>query len=75
MTRYRSSARERAPTRTARHRYVLALAWFVAISASGLAPAAPPPVTLSPATTARAANLVDIRTLVPDIAQDIKYAG
>lgn len=31
--------------------------------------------TLSPATTAAAANLVDIRTLVPDIAEDIKYAG
>lgn len=38
----------------------------------------PPPaakVTLSPATTAAAANLVDIRTLVPDIALDVKYAG
>jgi D-alanyl-D-alanine dipeptidase len=31
--------------------------------------------TLSPAKTAAAANLVDIRTLVPDIAEDIKYAG
>lgn len=30
---------------------------------------------MSPATTASAANLVDIRTLVPDIEQDIKYAG
>jgi D-alanyl-D-alanine dipeptidase len=33
------------------------------------------PPTLSPAKTAAAANLVDIRTLVPDIAEDIKYAG
>jgi D-alanyl-D-alanine dipeptidase len=31
--------------------------------------------TLSPAKTAAAANLVDIRSLVPDIAEDIKYAG
>lgn len=30
---------------------------------------------LSPAKTAAAANLVDIRSLVPDIAEDIKYAG
>ena len=33
------------------------------------------PVTLSPARTAAEADLVDIRTLVPDMAQDIKYAG
>jgi zinc D-Ala-D-Ala dipeptidase len=33
------------------------------------------PPTLSPAQTAAAANLVDIRVLVPDIAEDIKYAG
>jgi D-alanyl-D-alanine dipeptidase len=32
-------------------------------------------ITLSPAKTAAAADLVDIRTLVPDIAQDIKYAS
>jgi D-alanyl-D-alanine dipeptidase len=31
--------------------------------------------TLSPAKTAAAADLVDIRTLVPDMAEDIKYAG
>ena len=30
---------------------------------------------LSPATTAAQANLVDIRSLVPDIHEDIKYAG
>lgn len=33
------------------------------------------PVTLSSASTAAEANLVDIRTLVPDIHEDIKYAG
>ena len=31
--------------------------------------------TLSPATTPAQAGLVDIRQLVPDIAEDIKYAG
>jgi len=31
--------------------------------------------TLSPATTAQQAGLVDIRQLAPDIAEDIKYAG
>lgn len=30
---------------------------------------------LSPATTAAEAGLVDVRQLVPDIAEDIKYAG
>jgi len=34
-----------------------------------------PPPRLSPAKTAAQANLVDIRSLVPDIAEDIKYAG
>jgi D-alanyl-D-alanine dipeptidase len=33
------------------------------------------PVTLSLARTAAAADLVDIRALVPDMAEDIKYAG
>ena len=33
------------------------------------------PPTLSPATTPAQAGLVDIRSLVPDIAEDIKYAG
>ncbi len=35
----------------------------------------PPHVGVSDATTAAEAGLVDIRTLVPDIAEDIKYAG
>ena len=34
-----------------------------------------PPPQLSPAKTAAQADLVDIRSLVPDIAEDIKYAG
>jgi len=34
-----------------------------------------PPPQLSPAKTAAEANLVDIRSLVPDITEDIKYAG
>lgn len=33
------------------------------------------PITLSSASTAAEANLVDIRSLVPDIHEDIKYAG
>ena len=50
-----------------------------AIAAALLAIAAPAfagqAVTRSPATTAAAAHLVDIRTRVPDIHEDIKYAG
>ena len=51
--------------------HLITLALLVAIG--GTAHAEQP--TLSPARTAAAANLVDIRTLVPDIAEDIKYAG
>jgi len=40
----------------------------------GMAHAQQKPV-LSPAKTAAEADLVDIRSLVPDIAEDIKYAG
>jgi D-alanyl-D-alanine dipeptidase len=47
----------------------LLLAGFAALAA-----AAPPPV-LSPARTAAEAGLVDIATLVPDIALDLRYAG
>ncbi len=65
----KSIARARAPARVGR---LLVLAWLVA--GCGVAHAEQPPA-LSPATTAAAANLVDIRTLVPDIAEDIKYAG
>ena len=47
---------------------------LAAFGACAGVPAEQPP-TLSPATTAEAANLVDIRSLAPDIAEDIKYAG
>ena len=60
-------ARERAPAAIG---LLVALALFI----NGIAHAEPPPA-LSPATTAAEANLVDIRALVPDIAEDIKYAG
>jgi len=36
---------------------------------------ADPPPAISPATTMAQAVMVDMRTLVPDIAEDIKYAG
>ncbi len=62
-------ARKRAPTKAG---YLLAFALLVAVS--GIAHADQPPA-LSPAKTAAAANLIDIRTRVPDMAEDIKYAG
>jgi D-alanyl-D-alanine dipeptidase len=65
----RSIARKRAPTKAG---HLIAFTLLVALG--GIAHAEQPP-TLSPATTAAQANLVDIRTLVPDIAEDIKYAG
>lgn len=71
---YESIARKRAPTRNGGRGYLLALALLVAFGAAAPARAAEPSPALSPATTA-AANLVDIRSLVPDIAEDIKYAG
>ena len=52
-----------------------AILLLVALGAFTSIHAKEPPPTLSPATTAEAANLVDIRSLVPDIAEDIKYAG
>ncbi len=55
-------------------RPLAAIALFVAIGWPIGARADQAP-TLSPAKTAAAAGLVDIRTLVPDIAEDIKYAG
>ena len=50
---------------------LLAVAYLVA----GAMVHASPAVTHSPARTAAQADLVDIRTLVPDVAEDIKYAG
>jgi len=62
-------ARQRAPAKAG---YLFAFGLLVTVSGIAHADQAP---DLSPATTAAAANLVDIRTLVPDIAEDIKYAG
>ncbi|MBB3227589.1 D-alanyl-D-alanine dipeptidase [Luteibacter sp. Sphag1AF] len=36
---------------------------------------AEPPATVSPATTPAAAGMIDVRTLVPDLAEDMRYAG
>lgn len=47
----------------------------VCLLAAGVTVHADQATTLSPARTAAEADLVDIRTLVPDMAQDIKYAG
>jgi D-alanyl-D-alanine dipeptidase len=55
-------------------RPLAAIALFVAIGWPIGAEADQAPI-LSPAKSAAAAGLVDIRTLVPDIAEDIKYAG
>jgi zinc D-Ala-D-Ala dipeptidase len=66
---HKSIARKRAPTKAA---YLFALGLLV--TASGITHADQPP-DLSPARTAAEANLVDIRTLVSDMAEDIKYAG
>lgn len=48
---------------------------IVCLLAAGMAAHADKAIALSPARTAAEADLVDFRTLVPDIAQDIKYAG
>ena len=56
-------------------RPLVMLTLLVAIGGTGRTHAAEQPPALSPAKTAAAANLVDIRTLVPDVAEDIKYAG
>ena len=53
----------------------LCLAWAYALIALATIAHADDAPTLSPATTAAQAGLVDIRQLAPDIAEDIKYAG
>lgn len=63
-------ARKRAPTKAT---YLFALFGLLGTT-SGIIHA-DQPTDLSPARTAEAANLVDIRSLAPDIAEDIKYAG
>jgi len=56
-------------------RPLLLFGLLIALGVTGHAHAEEQPPTLSPAKTAAAANLVDIRSLVPDMAEDIKYAG
>lgn len=53
---------------------VLLVAVLVALLFSGCV-TGPGPVRVSAATTPAEAGLVDMRALVPDIAQDIRYAG
>lgn len=55
------------------HRRSRMIAW--ALLAIAIPAFADQPVARSPARTAVEAHLVDIRTLVPDIHEDIKYAG
>jgi D-alanyl-D-alanine dipeptidase len=65
------------------HRFACRNAWrrkaraalLIVIAGTAAAAHAAQPPTLSPAKTAAAAGLVDIRTLVPDMAQNIHYAG
>ena len=55
-------------------RSVIPLAWVV-LAAAGCASSRDPASEVSGATTFEAAGLVDIRTLVPDISEQIRYAG
>ncbi len=55
------------------HLWASLLLLGILLPATGLAVKPPPPV--SPAASMEQAGMVDIRHLVPDIAEDIKYAG
>jgi len=69
------SRRERLPAKYGSAR-ACRIASIVALAVGlQVAQAAAQTVQRSPATTAAQAGLVDIRSLVPDIAEDIKYAG
>lgn len=81
------TSRSRASAAVSRSR-AIAFAWLLAVGgasgaafaapASQAAPPAPPPAagpTLSPANTMAEAGMVDIRSLVPDMSQQIAYAG
>src|SRR6185437_9475596 len=59
------------------HRFAFLLSLLAPISCLSIASSvhAGTQPTLSPATTPARAGLVDIRSLVPDMAEDIKYAG
>lgn len=60
--------------RCARH-FPLAACVFVAAATAFVPVARAGEVSVSPATTAAEAGLVDVRTLAPDIALDMRYAG
>ena len=64
-----------AASRARGRRLATRLLALACLLVAGLAVHAEQATTVSPATTATEADLVDIRTLVPDIAEDIKYAG
>lgn len=57
-----------------RHRFVSVLVLWAWVSCAAVAAAESPPA-LSPARTPAEAGLTDIRSLVPDIAETIRYAG
>lgn len=58
------------------HRWHHALVLLAALSAAACSTTIPAPApVVSDATTFAQAGLVDIRSLVPDIAEDIRYAG
>ena len=48
---------------------------LLCVAGCATSPATPAPPVLSPATTIDQAGMVDIRTLVPDMAQEIRYFG
>jgi D-alanyl-D-alanine dipeptidase len=48
---------------------------FLALATTAVAAGADTPPTISPARTMAEAGMVDIRSLVPDMAENIHYAG
>src|SRR5688572_24225353 len=70
--------RSRGSATAPRARAVLEIGLVLALSACAAGPAPKPHSVapqLSPATDAAAAGMVEIRSLVPDISLDIRYAG
>ena len=65
----------RAPSPTGGRKLTTRVLGMVCLLAMSAMAQADQPITLSPAKTAGEADLVDIRTLVPDMDEDIKYAG
>ncbi|MEP7186751.1 MAG: M15 family metallopeptidase [Rhodanobacter sp.] len=56
-------------------RALVALTWLLILGTTGQAHAVTPPPTMSPAKTMAEANMIDIRSLAPNVAEDMKYAG